>query len=241
MTDTKNPLVVRRIDRLDLHFDPVPWRFAEQRRDAILAHFETLRCERPALWNGPVLVLHRYAFGEASLEGGYLQTDFASFIAWRDFGFPDADKRNCFSHAAVLSADGAFLLGEMGPQTANHGKVYFPGGTPDPSDIIDGRVDLGASVRRELGEETGIGAGELDIAPYWYCVHAPPRIALIKLMRSRETADTLRARVHAHLAAEREPELSGIRLVRGPADLDGAVLDFVQVFLKDFWNRGENA
>ena len=56
-------------------------------------------------------------------------------IAWRDWGFPDRAVRNCFSAGAIRASDGAFVLGVMGAQTANAGKIYFPAGTPDPSDV----------------------------------------------------------------------------------------------------------
>ena len=40
----------------------------------------------------------------------------------------------------------AFLLGVMGQHTARAGCIYFPAGIPDPSDIVDERVDLSRSV-----------------------------------------------------------------------------------------------
>src|SRR4029078_11283403 len=99
------------------------------------AHFEKLRREKPEIWNGKVLLLRRGEIANGMLSGTYLKTDFASFIAWRDWGFPDKSVRNCFPMAALRSADGAFLLGLMGAHTATAGHMCFPAGRTDPDDI----------------------------------------------------------------------------------------------------------
>jgi len=139
--------------------------------------------------------------------------------------------RDCFGAAAVVSNDGAVLLGEMGPHTANAGKVYFPCGTPDSSDIAQGKVDLGWSVERELKEETGIDIAELEAERGWTTVVDGPLIVQIRTLRSREDAQSLRARMLAHLASEHQPELADIRIVRGPQDYEPAMPPFVTVFL----------
>jgi 8-oxo-dGTP pyrophosphatase MutT (NUDIX family) len=221
--------------RLELRFAPKRWEFAEARRAEIDAYFAELQRVRPALWNGRVLVLHDWKLENGVFRGAYLQTDFASFIAWRDWGFPDPKVRNSFAMGALQAADGAFLLGVMGAHTANAGKVYFPCGTPDPNDIAGGAVDLDGSVRRELMEETGIDASDLDVEPGWTTVFAGSRIAQIKLLRAHATAAELRARILDHLSQEAEPELSDIRIVRGPDDLDPMIPDFVVAFLRHRW------
>src|SRR4029079_16722885 len=122
------------------------WDFAEKRRREIDMHFAALQQANPALWNGNVLLLHRSELSARVFRGAYLETDFASFITWRDWDWPDRAVNNCFGLGARRGSDGAFLLGVMGPHTANAGKIYFPGGTPDPRDVVDGSVDLNLSI-----------------------------------------------------------------------------------------------
>lgn len=234
MSDTPDMPVVP-IARLALAFAPRPWDFATARRDEIASHFAALRRDKPAMWNGRVLLMHRHAIEAAVFSGAYLETDFASFMAWRDWGFPDPAMRNCFAMGALRAADGAFLLGVMGDHTANAGKAYFPAGTPEPADVVDGQVDLAGSIVRELAEETGLGADDVTPATGWHAVLAGPRIALMRIVQSAEPAARLRQRILGYLRDEAEPELSDIRIVRGPQDLDAAVPPFVTAYLTELW------
>jgi 8-oxo-dGTP pyrophosphatase MutT (NUDIX family) len=219
------------IDRLELRFAPKPWAFANERRAEIDAWFAALQREKPAIWNGRVLLLHEQAMADGVFRGRYLETDFASFAAWRHWGRPTAAVCDCFGAAAIVAADSAFLLGVMGPHTANAGRIYFPCGTPDPDDIVGERVDLDASVRRELAEETGFDIAEFAAEPGWTTVFDLPLIAHIKVLRSGQSAATLRARALRYLACVRQPELADIRIVRGPGDFDPAMPRFVTAFL----------
>jgi 8-oxo-dGTP pyrophosphatase MutT (NUDIX family) len=93
-------------------------------------------------------------------------------------------------------------------------------------------------VRRELKEETGLDAAELAADPGWTTVVDGTWIMHVKLLRSREDAAALRARVLAHLQGEKQPELCDIRVVRGPADFDAAMPRFVTAFLSRFFEGG---
>jgi 8-oxo-dGTP pyrophosphatase MutT (NUDIX family) len=222
------------LDRLELAFAARRWPFADQRRTEIDAHFEALQRRLAHVWNGRVLLLQGQVVVDGLLRGTFFETDFASFLAWRDWGFPDAGVTNAFAMGALRSSDGAFLLGEMAAGTANAGKVYFPCGTPDPSDARDGMVDLAGSVFREVFEETGLTPDDYE-AGGWAMVPAGPRLALIRVLQTRLPADALAARARAHIAAEADPELVAIRVVHGPADLDDTILDFVQAYLRHAW------
>jgi len=227
-----------KVAELDLGFETAPWAFAENRAEEIAAHWMVRKAALPQLFDGRVLMLGRHFFaqrddGATILSGAYFATDYKAFLAWRDFGYPDRAVCNCFSMAALLSSDGAFLLGEMAGHTANGGSVYFAAGTPDPSDIVGERVDLAASAQRELYEETGISADEVATAPGWTIVHAPPRIACMKVMRMDQTADSIKTRVDAFLAQDPDAELKRLHIVRGARDLEGLnspgfIADFIE-------------
>lgn len=221
------------VSRLDMRFEPAPWKFAVERRAEIDAHFAKLRIEKPELWNGRVLLLRRGSLENGVLSGAYLETDFASMIAWRDWDFPDKTIRNCFPMAALRSSDGAFLLGQMGAHTATAGQIYFAAGTPDPNDIDGDKVDLEAGVMRELTEETGLSLADVSPEPGWFATPLGQRVALMKIVQSREAASVLRERIRAFLGRQVQPELSDIHVARGAGDLHPNMPPYVAAFLKD--------
>lgn len=226
------------IDRVEIAVEPWSWRFAAERREEIDRHFGVRQRERPALWNGRVLLLHRYAISAGTVRGACFETDYASFLTWRDWDFPDPSVFNIFASAALRAADGAFLIGEMAPSTAGAGALIFPGGTPDLKDIGPGNaLDLDGSVGRELFEETGLDINTVAADPKWTLVHDGGYFALMKLLRSPDDAEALRARILRHLASEAQPEFSAIRIVRGRDDLDPRMPRFLIAFLERVWRQ----
>src|SRR6266700_7570743 len=174
--------IIHRVTTLDLAVRPVAWPFAEERRAEIEAHFAERQRERPKIWNGQILLGCDPVFSDGHLAATYFETDFASFLAWRDWGFPDSAVFNGFGMGALRCADGAFVLGEMGQHTSNAGRIYFPSGTPDLDDISAGTVDMSGSVARELEEETGLAPGEYCSEPDWHCVYGGPTMAMIRIL-----------------------------------------------------------
>jgi 8-oxo-dGTP pyrophosphatase MutT (NUDIX family) len=223
------------IDELNFSFAPHSWQFAAERRADIDAHFAARRRKTPQLWNGRVLLLSECVVHRRGLSGTFFETDFASFLAWRDWNCPDQTVTNCFAMGALRATDGAFLVGVMGNHTANAGRVYFPAGTPEPQDIRGTVVDLESNVMREVTEETGLTSGDVHPQFGWCAVTQGPRIALFKILDVAVAADALRARILDHLGREAEPEFTDIRIVRGPDDLDPQMPVFVAEFLKHAW------
>ena len=218
-------------DRVACRFTPWSWPFAEQRRAAIKSHFASRVEENPSLWNGRVLLSHESSLQSDGMLFSFFETDFASFLAWWEWGFPDRTVTNCFAMGAIRSADGAFLLGVMGPHTAKPGSIYFPAGNPEPGDIVNGAVDLAGSLFRELEEETGLSRTLFSTRPVWTAVMDGQIAALIRVLTAKERAAKLRARVLAHLEGQQKPELADLRTVRSRSDLDPMMPGYLQAFL----------
>src|SRR4029077_2213769 len=186
--------VIHRVTALDLPVRPFAWPFAQARRAEIEVHFAERQRERPKLWNGRVLIGRNPEFFESRFSADYFEVDFASFLAWRDWGFPDKDVFNGFGMGALRASDGAFVLGEMGKHTANAGRIYFPAGTPEPDDIRESAVELAVNIVREMEEETGLKPSDYRIDPDWYCVRSGAAIALMRLLVADCPGEELRQR-----------------------------------------------
>lgn len=229
------------LERAEIKVEPWEWEFAVNRRAEIDRHFAARRQRQPALWNGRVLLLKNYRINNRILSGSSFETDFASFMAWRDWDFPDRGVFNVFAMAAVRAANGGYLIGEMADHTASAGQLYFPCGTPDPEDVAAGMLDLEGSAGRELFEETGIDIATLAVRPGWSLVREGNFVALIKQATFAGDAQDLRACVMRHLASDPQPEFSDIRIVRGRADLAAEMPQFVVAFLESVWREESRA
>src|SRR5229473_1863974 len=225
------PVAIHRVTQLDLNVRPQRWLFAEEKRADIDAHFAVQQREKP-IWNGRVLLGCNPGFAGDRLSADYFETDFASFLAWRDWGFPDGDVFNGFGMGALRCSDGAFVLGEMGQHTANAGRIYFPSGTPDLDDLKEGAVDMSGSIAREVEEETGLTPADYRAGAHWDCVVTGAAIAMIRILDVDSSGEALRARIEANLARQQQPELSAIHLVHDTRDLTAAMPRFVTAFIE---------
>ena len=221
---------VRTIDCSIAAYD---WDFSRDHAARIDAHWTEVLAAKPTLFDGRVLVCNELTAEDDGIGGRCFETGYKAFLAWRDFGFPGAPVMNAFAMPALRSADGAFMLGEMSATTANGGRLYFPAGTPEPSDAdADGRVDFDANILRELAEETGLVADEIMLAPTWTVVFAGPLVAFMKVAQSHLDAAALEDRVTTFNASLAEPELARLVPVRGPSDYDVARMpDFMIRYL----------
>ena len=224
---------IRRVRRLDLRVAPASWPFAIERAADIAAHFARVREQKPEIWNGRVLLCRNPRADGEVYRADYFETDFASFLAWRDWGFPDKAVFNGFGAGALRAADGAFVLGRMAAHTANAGRVYFPAGTPDPHDVAGERIDLAASVARETEEEVGLTPADYAAEEGWTVVETGQVAACFRRLNSPLAAAQLVEKIEGFIRTATLPELSGVMPVRTVADFDPAMPEFIKAYLAD--------
>jgi 8-oxo-dGTP pyrophosphatase MutT (NUDIX family) len=232
-------VLITRVASVEARHQPMDWPWAEQNRALIDANWQRRLAQTPKMFNGRVLLLRDVEITQGLCRNTYFEADYADFIAWLDMGHPDPSIANGFAMGALRGSDGAFICGVMSGHTANGGRVYFPAGTPDLSDLQpDGSVDLATSLTRELFEETGLSGDEYHVEDEWIIVQRWPSVALMRMVTLPVPASEGAKKIRAAIAAQEEPELSDVRIIRGRRDIDPGTMP---LFLQSFfgWSFGQ--
>ena len=196
------------------------WPWAEANAEAISEHWTRAKAAKPALFDGQVVIAKRIEIATSVLVSSHIPVPYSALLYWQSLGFPDAEAFNLFGAGVVVTRDGAVLLGRMAAHTANAGRVYFPCGTPDLDDVVDGRLDIEGSITRELEEETGLGAAHLTPTDQRWIVWDGGLFGCTRRYETHLSASEVAAICTAHIAADPKSELDEVCLVRSPDELD---------------------
>jgi hypothetical protein len=225
---------VEALKGLDLRLGAGGWAFATVERKRIDAHWQSCAEANPRLWNGDVLICTGAEVTAGILSARFAMTDYASFIAWRDWGWPDPSVRNCFGVPAVTSADGALLFGIMGSHTLNSGRAYPPSGSLEARDVLaDGSVDIRGSIRTELLEETGLDAG-LARPGRMLAIFEGQRLAVVEQLSLPLDFAEIEAAFQRHTQGDPNPELMGIEAIRSSSQIDSRMPGYAQEIIRLF-------
>jgi 8-oxo-dGTP pyrophosphatase MutT (NUDIX family) len=223
---------IHRVTTLDLKLVPWTWPFAVKNSEAAVENFAAQQAKKPALFNGRVLLMREPRVIGERLTATYFESDFATYLTWRDFGFPGEGIFSGFGMGALRDAGGVYVMGEMSPHTANSGRVYFPSGTPDPSDLVGDRVDIEGSIVREVEEETGLTPADYTARPGFHCVIAKPAVAIVQLLELKTSAAAAKLAILDNIARQELPEFSDVHLIRDAADITPAMPRYVAAFMR---------
>src|SRR5438128_3027245 len=108
-------VVIRGVPSLELGFEPWRWTFAAKNAQAIAENFSAQQVKKPELFNGKVLLMRDPQVDGDRLTGRYFESDFATYLTWRDFGFPGDGIFSGFGMGALRDPDGVYVMGEMSP------------------------------------------------------------------------------------------------------------------------------
>lgn len=217
------------ISDIDLKSSCQTWPFEAANRNDIADYFSEKQRQIPELWNGRTLKLTGHSFENGVLTGVCTECSYAAFLTWRDWGAPDLTTFNLFGSAVLRSSEGALLYGVMAQHTATAGQIYPMGGNLDPSDVTEsGSIDMHASIARELEEETGLSAAQLDRAEL-LIIFDGARISISQVFDCGRPAEELRNAINAHSQASEEKELADVRIIRTLDDLkDPAIIPYAR-------------
>ncbi|OQP84152.1 DNA mismatch repair protein MutT [Rhizobium rhizosphaerae] len=205
-----------------------PHPYAVEAKEAIVANWAVEFARNPRLFDGQMVVNRAIHIEEGRIRTAAHLAPFSAFLLWRKTR-PLDKAVHLFVLPVILSSDGALIAVRMGAHTANPGKVYCASGSLDAHDIVDGRCDIPGNMRREVLEETGLDLAEAEADPHYVGRHENGAVMVARIFRFSDDAETLVARIAAHVAADPEPEIDGAVAI---IDTDPARYDYAS-FMPD--------
>ena len=148
-------MMIHQLEETQLVLSDQPLPDLEDQASQIRSYWENITQKKKRLWNGEFFMFTGVSVGNGILHGTGHKPDFATFIYWRDHA-----RRQGITHITGTTlpsfSDGSLLAVIMADHTANPGKIYFPAGSFDSHDIVQGQFDVVRNVQRELKEEIGL-------------------------------------------------------------------------------------
>jgi 8-oxo-dGTP pyrophosphatase MutT (NUDIX family) len=203
----------------DIRFVPGEWPLPAEMRAEVAQVWRRLKADKPHIWDGRILGFTQPVIGADGILRAEAREDaYSAFLTWRQAGFPDVGVVHIFGTALIVSSDNALILGRMGGDTINAGRVYPPGGSLEPRDVrADGSVDVDFCIRTELREETGLCAEEA-VQGKLLAIFEGQRLSIARVYRFAETADDLLQIIRANMDAQEERELADVVACRSADD-----------------------
>ncbi|KXF76876.1 NUDIX hydrolase [Paramesorhizobium deserti] len=217
------------IDRVEVRVVPGALDYAVKNKAAIERNWHEEVSANPNLFNGELYLAPHAHIGDGTLRADFVRSLYETLLYWRRD--PETVRPwHIFGVGVVVSSDNRLIAARMAAHNAGGGRIYFPAGSIDDNDIVDGVVDYDRNNRREVQEETGLDLSHAEQEAKIHLVTGNRSIALFRRYRFTDDAATLIARIEAHLAGQDDPELDRIIEVSGPGQMGEATPSYVRAF-----------
>lgn len=208
----------------------------EKCASAIEADWQNRHAANPRLYDGETVLGTRLVINAGQLHATCRVIRYAGLLHF--LGLPQAQAagmayRHVYAWPALVSSDGCAIMGRMAAHTANAGRIYFPSGSLEAVDFVDGIADLEANMARELAEETGLVLGEASLGADMLLWQGARTAALMRICRFDETADQLVKRVRQFQVQSGEDELDGV-LAFAPGQVHRDMAEGAKAFMVQF-------
>ncbi|SMH46620.1 NUDIX hydrolase [Mesorhizobium australicum] len=223
------------IAEAELVVDPAPHPYELAHREAIVANWDLEKAEKPALFNGKVMLFSSIRWADGRLDARCHVANYATFMHWRRMR-PDTSAEHLYAHAMPVSSDGALIAIRMAGHTVNAGRVYFAAGSLEPEDITGDRIDLAANMAREVREETGLDLGAARAEAGYHGWSSDSGTVLVRRYFLDRSADELVEDIRRHIATDPDPEIDEAIVIRNADDLPEGLMAHMPPLVK--WHFG---
>ncbi|KAB2665021.1 NUDIX hydrolase [Brucella tritici] len=224
------------IDSAEVRVLSGPLPYTVENREAIVSNWTHERAANPTLFDGEFYLAPEAELMGSVFHAGFKRTSFATLMHWRR----DVSQErpwHIFGVGVIVSSEGHLIAGRMSAQNAGAGRVYFPAGSVDDNDIVDGYVDYDANRQREVREETGLDLLDARAEQQISLVTGNRSIALFRRYYFDVPSPELVSRIEQYLSAEEEPELSEIIPVKAAGAMGDATPSYVRAFADWHFNN----
>jgi 8-oxo-dGTP pyrophosphatase MutT (NUDIX family) len=216
---------VRRVARCRIELAAYRWDLVEERRAEIDAFWRRQSAANASYFDGVVHLLSAHRIDGDLLAATAFATRFRNYLYWRETGYADTSVIDAFGSAVIRCTDGGVLLARQRSGNINSGLVYLPGGFIDERDVgADGCIDIGASIAREIAEETGLDCATMTAEPGFTVTRVGQHLSIAATYHSGLDGAELRRRVGAHIAGDARGELETVLIAGNRRDLAGLPL-----------------
>lgn len=224
------------IDSTEVRVLPGSLPYTEHNSEAIALNWSREQAANPTLFDGEFYLAPQAELTGGIFQAGFKRTSFATLMHWRH---DESQERpwHIFGVGVIVSKEGHLIAGRMSAQNAGAGRVYFPAGSIDDNDIVDGYVDYDANRRREVLEETGLDLLDASSEQRVNLVTGNRSIALFRRYYFDTPSNELISRIEHHLSSELEPELSEIIPVKAAGAMGDATPSYVRAFADWHFNN----
>lgn len=132
-------------------------------KEKINENFEKIKNTGINIWNGEVLCVSECNIRDDKVEIICKKSDYAHYLYGERIGCPSQyECKNLSAGCLLETIDGYYIVGELDNNTSYPTMLQVTGGNIDKKDIINGKIDVEQTIKREALEELKIDLNDTD-------------------------------------------------------------------------------